>query len=611
MKKALLFISLLSTALSPVFAQPGKVGDRMTRPEGGQLPDPSAANVAVAGHIVEPLRLSPNVAALKVPPGYRIDIAADNLGNARMLAIADDGTIYLTRRTEGDVLMLRDADRDGRIDSRRVVARRPLMHGITIDGRTAYMIAGESVFTAPIQADGSFGSLTKIVGDLPATGQHSARALAKGPDGMFYLSIGSTCNACQESSPESATMLRMTPDGKSRTIFASGLRHTVGFDWHPRTGQIWGLDHGIDWLGDDQQIEELNRLEQGRQYGWPYIYGMGGWNPQDEPPGELTMEDWDRMSDRPVLGYTAHAAPMQMAFYRGGLFPAAEQGNAFAAFRGSWNRKVPSGYEVTRIRFDGTGNPVAFEPFVTGFLQKAQGGGIGFTGRPVGLAVDRDGALLFTDDVNGVLYRVTYTGADRAGTTLPRFAARQPMPLEPRPRGTALAMARPETQAAGTIAVRSEDFRARGPIPMTFSAYGQDISPALSWSALPAGTRSVALLMEDPDAGVGNPFVHWVAWNIAPSMTALPEAVPGSPQVPSLGNLRQGRNTRGTVGYFGPRPPVGEKPHRYHFQLFALDNVLNLVPGSSREQLLQAMQNHVLAKGEIVGTYGQAKPPTR
>lgn len=602
---------LLTLTVAPAAAQPGRVGDRRVEPAGQALPDSKAANVAVEGYVVEPIRADPDPRSLRVPQGYRVDIFARDLGNARMLAVAEDGTVYLTRRTEGDVQMLRDTDGDGRADLRRTIARRPLMHGIEIDGHMAYLIAGNSIFRAPIRPDGSFGALEEIVSDLPDTGQHSAREISKGPDGMMYVSIGSTCNACEESSPESATILRMSPDGKSRTIYATGLRHTVGFDWHPRTGQLWGMDHGIDWLGDTQQVEELNRIERGAGYGWPYIYGMGGHNPQDEPPGGLSMAEWDSMSRRPVLGYTAHAAPMQMAFYRGGMFPANEQGNAFVAMRGSWNRSEPSGYEVVRIRFDRAGGARAIEPFVTGFLSRQRNGGWAHSGRPVGVAIARDGALLVTDDVNGVIYRVDYSGSDGVRTRLPRPMIVGPVSLEPRPNGTALALARPETAARPAIAVTSPAFRTRGALPRAHSAYYQDVSPPLAWKDLPAGTRSLALLMEDPDSSAGNPFVHWVAWNISPTLTGLPEAVTTAPQLPDLLNLRQGRNTRGSVGYFGPRPPVGDRPHRYHFQLFALDALLDIAPGSDRETLLAAMRGHVLARGEVVGMYGQASEPTR
>jgi len=607
MTRIALAAALAGFASGPALAQAGEVGSRPIEPAGQQLPAPEAANVRVDGAIVEPRSIEPDLSTLRVPEGYRIAVFAEGLGNARIIEVAEDGTVYLTRREEGDVQMLRDTDGDGVADQRRTIARRPLMHGLEIDGQTAYMVAGSSVFRAPILADGSFGPLEEIVGDLPATGQHSAREINKGPDGMLYVSLGSTCNACDESSPESASILRMAPDG-SRTIFASGLRHTVGFGWHPVTAQLWGMDQGIDWLGDRQQVEELNQIEQGKAYGWPYIYGMGGWNPQDEPPGGLTMDDWDRMSVRPVLGYDPHAAAMQMAFYRGAMFPAGEQGNAFVAMRGSWNRSDPVGYEIVRIRFDQAGRPMAMEPFVTGFLQDEARDGPAQSGRPVGVAVAADGALLFSDDQNGIIYRVSYAGPDAPGAVLARPQV-APMPIEPRPQGTALAMARPETQAGGTLELSSSAFAAGRPIPMTFSAYGQDVTPGLDWSGVPAGTQTLALLMEDPDAAKGNPFVHWVAWNIAPDLSGLPEAVPPTPQVPSLMTLRQGRNTRGSIGYYGPHPPIGEAAHHYHFQLFALDTVLNLVPGSNREELLAAIEGHVLAKGEVIGTYRQERPP--
>lgn len=611
MKNTFLSALLLSAAFSPALAQEGRVGSRPVEPAGQQLPDHRAANVRVDGAVVEPLKLPPDASALTVPAGYQVSVFAQDLGNARMLAVADDGTVYLTRRDEGDVQMLRDTNNDGRADFVKTVARRPGMHGIAIDGRTVFLVTQRDVYTAPIAADGSFGALTRIIDDLPDAGQHPNRTIAVGPDGMLYISVGSTCNACNETSPESATIVRASKDGKSRTIHASGLRNTIGFDWHPRTGQLWGLDHGIDWLGDQQQIEELNRIDPGKQYGWPYIYGMGGHNPQDEPPGKLTMADWDRMSERAILGTDAHSAPMQMAFYRGADFPASEQGNAFAAFRGSWNRSDPSGYDIRRVRFDEAGNPTAIEPFVTGYLSKTQGGGWGRRGRLAGLAVARDGALLFSDDENGVIYRVAFEGSEAPGAALPRFKLATPMPLEPRPKGSALALAREETRTAGKLAASSPSFRANAPIPQRYSAYYEGISPPLAWSGLPSGAQSVAILMEDPDAAVGNPFVHWVAWNIPAAIAALPESVPTIPQVPDLGNLRQGRNTRGSTGYFGPRPPVGDKPHRYRFQFFALDTMLNILPGSDRETLLRAMTGHVLAKGELVGTYGQAAPPPK
>lgn len=601
------FAAALLLSSTSVFAAPGQIGDRAKEPDGKMLPDSTEANVRVAGAVVEPRKAAPDVSMLKVPEGYRASIFAEGLGNARMLAVGRDGSVYVTRRTEGDVVRLSDTDRDGRADTREIVARRPGMHGLALDGDTAFLVTQRDVYSAPILPNGNFGPMVRIIDDLPDAGQHMNRTIAVRGDKLF-ISVGSTCNACTETSPESATMLEASKDGKSRTIYASGLRNTIGFGWHPRTGQLWGLDHGIDWLGDTQQREELNRLERGKAYGWPYIYGEGGHNPQDDPPAGLTMADWDRMSQRPAATTDAHAAPMQMAFYTGTMFPASEQGNGFAAFRGSWNRSEPVGYDIRRIRFDAAGNPVAIEPFANGLLRKTSSGWARH-GRPAGLAQAADGALLFTDDENGVIYRIAYAGTG-GSSIVPPVTLKPAEPLEPRPLGSALAMARPETATSARVNVTSVSFRENAAIPNAHSAYYEDLSPALGWTSV-AGAQSYAILMEDPDATVGKPFVHWVVWNIAPDTTSLDIGVPTTVQIADKLKLRQGRNTRGSTGYFGPRPPVGDKPHRYHFQIFALDRMLDILPGSDRETLLAAMKGHVIGKGKIVGYYGQAKPPEK
>jgi Raf kinase inhibitor-like YbhB/YbcL family protein len=166
----------------------------------------------------------------------------------------------------------------------------------------------------------------------------------------------------------------------------------------------------------------------------------------------------------------------------------------------------------------------------------------------------------------------------------------------------ALTIDRSEAQAPMSIQVSSPDFVAEGPIPARFSAYGKGISPAISWSETPAGTKSLALIVEDPDAPSVEPYVHWLIWNIEPSPRKLPEAIPRgiAPALPK--GAEQGENTRGSNGYFGPRPPSG-KPHHYHFQLFALDTMLSLTPGSKREDVLKAINGHVLAKGDLIGLF--------
>lgn len=367
------------------------------------------------GHVVKPAELpAPDVSAIKVPSGFRVRRYAEGLGKPRMLAAAADGSLYVTRREPGDVLLLRDRDGDGRADSPVTVARRPQMHGIALDGDRVFLITVKEVYTTARKPDGTFGELKRIVDDLPDGGQHPNRTLALGPDGMLYISVGSTCNACDETTPEAATILRAKPTGESRTIFASGLRNTIGFAWDPATKRLWGMDHGIDWLGDQDQPEELNLIEQGQQYGWPYVYADGRFNPQDEPPGKIPHAQWARMSKPPVLLHTPHSAPMQLAFYSGTAFPERYRGGAFLALHGSWNRLPPSGYEVAYIRFE-QGRPVAIEPFASGFLVAQGGNRWGMNGRPVGVAVSTSGELFVSDDLNGVIYAIGYGRAPKGG----------------------------------------------------------------------------------------------------------------------------------------------------------------------------------------------------
>ncbi|HUD43551.1 MAG TPA: YbhB/YbcL family Raf kinase inhibitor-like protein [Dokdonella sp.] len=567
-------------------------------------------DVRVAAHVYKPAKVAATpqrISALQVPKGFDISVFAEGLRNPRILAVAPDGTVYVSRRDQGDVLMLRDADADGRADGTPVaVLHRPGAHGLAVHDGSLYVATSREVFAAPIQPDGTLGPVRMIIGDLPDTGQHPNRTLAFGPDGMLYISAGSTCNACNEANPESAALLRASPDGRSRTIFATGLRNTIGFAWHPQTGELWGLDHGIDYLGDDEQPEELNRIELGKRYGWPHVWGEGGLNPQSTPPGGLTKAQWKAISTPMALGYTAHAAPMQMLFYTGQAFPAEYGGDAFAAMRGSWNRKPASGYEIVRIVFR-DGQPQRIEPFVSGFLSRD---GRSHFARPVGLAMARDGALLMADDGNGVIYRIAYAGRERTAAASAAPPADVMNAQAARGVGVPLALARPETATDGTLQVTSPAFANGAPIPPRHSEYADGISFPLAWTAVPEA-RSYVIIVEDPDARPITPFVHWVAWNIPTGTTSLPEGLHEIERLTAPEGLMQGRTSRGSPGYFGPRPPVGDPPHHYHVQVLALDRELDLPAGSDRDAVLAATQGHVLAKGELVGTYAQSIEPPR
>ncbi|HEV7298243.1 MAG TPA: PQQ-dependent sugar dehydrogenase [Tepidisphaeraceae bacterium] len=343
---------------------------------------------------------------LKVPDGLKVNVFAKLDGEPRMLTTADDGTVYVTRRKNGDVLALRDGNGDGVADEpRTVVSGLKDVHGITLHDGKMYLASPTKLWAAPMKADGTVGDPKLLLDDLPEAGRHGNRTMKFGSDGKLYLSVGSSSNAEPEKNPEHATILRLNPDGTGREIFARGLRNTIGFGWHPQTGQMWGMDHGSDWRGDTVPPEELNRLQEGKDYGWPFVYGDRVVDPitDGDPPRGLSRQAYAQQTEPAVLTYKAHAAPMQMAFQAGDGLGADYNGDAFIPMRGSWNRGDPVGYSVARIRFDDSGQPTALEPFVTGWLIED---GKAHFARLAGLTIAKDGAILISDDTNGVIYRI-------------------------------------------------------------------------------------------------------------------------------------------------------------------------------------------------------------
>lgn len=365
----------------------------------------------VTGNNVEPERRSATparIAQLQTTEGFTITTFAQDLGNVRMMAQAEDGTIYVTRRAQGDVLALRDEDGDGQADGEPITAAAGLtaVHGIIIQGNQVYLAQPTTITVGTLSADGLIEELQPLVTGLPEGGQHPNRTMAFGPDGLLYVSVGSPCNACSFPNPEYATLLQIAADGSNRTIFAEGLRNTIGWGWHPETGELWGMDHGSDWRGDDQPPEELNRIEADNNYGWPYCYA----NRQIDPylpgqPSGMTKAEFCAQSTGPVLTYQAHSAPIGMVFYTGDQFPEEYRNDAFVAMRGSWNRSEPVGYKVVQVDFDEAGQPVAINDFVTGWLLEEE---VAHFGRPAGLLMAQDGSLLLSEDTNGVIYRIVY-----------------------------------------------------------------------------------------------------------------------------------------------------------------------------------------------------------
>lgn len=390
---------------------------------------PAAAQQPLERGSAEVHRLSPAqgefstaiVNRLSVPPGFRVKLFAFGLGKPRMMEVGPDGTVYVTRRNRGDVLALRDSDGDGRADQRRVFATGLQdVNGIALQGGELLLAASTTVWRTPLDR----AAPRVLIGGLPDAGQHANRMVRVAPDGTLVVSVGSSCNNCAEGNQvERATLIRYTSAGERVEVIAKGLRNTIGYDWHPRSGALWGLDHGSDFRGDGVPPEELNRIQAGRHYGWPICWGQRQIDPLTEArpaqealrPGDatpngnpnFTREEFCAKTEPPVLTLPAHSAPLAMRFYTGTQFPAQMRGDAFVALRGSWNRSEPTGYKVVRLRFGPDGQPQGFEDFLTGFLNAE---GTVQWGRPVGIAWLPDGSMLVSDDSNGAIYRVSYGG---------------------------------------------------------------------------------------------------------------------------------------------------------------------------------------------------------
>jgi glucose/arabinose dehydrogenase len=240
------------------------------------------------------------------------------------------------------------------------------------------------------------GTYERIVTDLTGDGFHQTKTIGFGPDGLLYVTQGSTCNVCVEKDSRRATMMRMQPDGSQREIFATGLRNSVGFDWAPWDGALYATENGRDLLGDDLPPDELNRIEQGKFYGWPFAYGNG----VPDPDLGKGHEDEIARTTAPAHAFRAHNAPLGIAFLRGANLPPAYARTALVALHGSWNRNELDGYKVVALDWQPDGKIVERD-FITGFKNAD-----GILGRPAGIAQGPDGAIFVTDDYAGVVYRV-------------------------------------------------------------------------------------------------------------------------------------------------------------------------------------------------------------
>lgn len=341
---------------------------------------------------------------LEAPPGFAVTVFAAGVENARAMALGDANTLFVGSRRAGKVHALVDRDGDGRADERFLVDS-----GLRMPTGVAFR--GGALFVAAVSRILRYDAIESRLADppepvvvtdaLPTDRHHGWKYLAFGPDGRLYVPVGAPCNVCERPDPYSA-ILRMDPDGGDLEVFARGVRNSVGFDFHPRTGELWFTDNGRDHLGDDLPPGELNRAPApGLHFGFPRCHGAALADPQFG--GARGCAE----STPPAQELGPHVAPLGMAFYDGAAFPEEYRGDAFIAEHGSWNRSRKIGYRVTRVVLDDAGNATDYRPFIAGWLQGERN-----WGRPADVLVARDGALLVSDDQGGVIYRVAWTGAE-------------------------------------------------------------------------------------------------------------------------------------------------------------------------------------------------------
>ncbi len=338
---------------------------------------------------------------LKMPDGFHIAVFAE-ADSARMMIFSLGGVLLVSESDNGKVIALPDPKHTGKAErSVTVLEHLNEPHGLGFYHGRLYVAENDKVRSYDWDDSNLHASNSKIVTDLPGRGGHSTRTLLFHKDKM-YVSAGSSCNACLEEDPRRATVMEFNPDGSGMRIFGKGLRNAVGMAVNPKTDTIWVTVNGRDWLGDDLPPDVIDDLGQnGGDFGWPYCYG------DRVPDHNFTKSGDDRCKNMvpPKVQMQAHSAPLGLAFYEGTAFPSEYRNNIFVAFHGSWNRSVPTGDRVVRIKLDDKGQPVGgVQDFITGW-QDERGRR---SGRPVDILFGADGAMYVSDDEADVIYRVTY-----------------------------------------------------------------------------------------------------------------------------------------------------------------------------------------------------------
>jgi len=344
-----------------------------------------------------------NLDKIKLPRGFRISVYAEVPG-ARSMTLSPSGILYVGSVGKGNVYAVVDNDHNGKAEKVYTIAsglNSP--NGVAFKDGSLYIATISTIY----RLDQIETRLTnppkpvKVYDKYPSDRHHGWKFIAFGPDGKLYIPVGMPCNICKKENPIYGTITRMNPDGSGMEIYATGVRNTVGFSWHPETHQLWFTDNGRDNMGDDIPSDELNHAPvKGMNFGFPYCHEG------DIPDPEFGKEKNCNEFTPPVQKLGAHVASLGMRFYTGKQFPKEYLNQIFIAEHGSWNRSKPIGYRVALAKISESGKSMGNTIFADGWLQP--NGKV--IGRPVDVQVLADGSLLVSDDYADVIYRISYKG---------------------------------------------------------------------------------------------------------------------------------------------------------------------------------------------------------
>jgi glucose/arabinose dehydrogenase len=338
---------------------------------------------------------------LKLPKGFKIEVYASGIPNARSLRIGDKGTVFASNRLLDKVYAI--VDRNGKREVKVIASGMDRPNGLAFHKGTLYIAEGTRISKLENIEDNldNPGKPVVIYSDFMNTQSHGWKFMGLGPDNMLYVNVGAPCNICE---PPSGTgqLRRISLDGKIAEPVVRGVRNSVGFDWHPATKELWFTDNGRDWADETGFEEELNRVPAnmiGAHFGFPYCHANG------QPDPDIKVPNPCANVVLPVVTLGAHAAALGMRFYSGKMFPSDYRDAVLVARRGSWNKTEKNGYDVLAVRAAPDGKNPRISPFLTGFLDKAKNE---FWGRPVDVMLMPDGSVLVSDEQNGAIYRVSY-----------------------------------------------------------------------------------------------------------------------------------------------------------------------------------------------------------